>query len=451
MSKTITIKKGLDIKLIGKAEKAYGSIDLPNKFALKPTDFHGVTPKLLVKEGGEVKAGTPVYFDKKNEKVLFTSPVSGKVTEIVRGAKRVIQEIRIESDGKMEAESFSTADPDTLGRDQVIDALLKSGLWPTIRTRPWGRIANPEDKPKAFFISAFDSAPLAPDYNFILEGKEALFQTGIKALKKLTEGTLHLNIPESGNIERTRAFARDVQINKFKGPHPAGNVGVQIHHIDPINKNESVWYCDPQDVINIGVLFSEGRYSAERIFNLTGSQVKERKYHKALRGVCLADYFANNIEGSNNRFISGNVLTGEKIKEHGFLGFYHAQVTVIPEGDYYEFLGWIEPGFKKFTQSRTMASGWFSRNREKLVDTNIHGGERAYFVTGEYEKVFPFDIYPVHLIKAILVQDIDLMEKLGIYEVVPEDMALCEVICSSKINVQEILQNGIDFMINELG
>lgn len=450
MSKIIQIKKGFDIQLIGQSELVYDQKELPQQFALKPPCFHGVRPKLIVKEGAPVKAGSPLFFDKDNDQVLFTSPVSGIVDEIVRGEKRAILEVRITSDGKNEFEQFKQADPKDLSREEIIDNLLKSGVWPLIRQRPFARIAKPADKPKAIYISAFDSAPLAPDNNFILEGQAEVFQTGIDALKKLTDGIIHLNVNAAEKLSDVFKNTRDVELHQFKGPHPAGNVGVQIHHIDPINKGDVVWYCYPQDVLTIGRLFLEGKFNAERIVNICGSQVKERKYHRFHMGASIKNLVNDNVDGKNNRFISGNVLNGVAIDETGYLGYYDSQLTVIPEGDYYEFFGWILPGFKKFSTSRAIASTWLSPKKNHILDTNTHGGERAFVVSGEYEKIFPFDIYPVHLLKAIMVEDIDKMENLGIYEVAPEDFALCEVVCTSKINSQTIVQQGIDLMMKEL-
>ncbi|MEA3495425.1 MAG: Na(+)-translocating NADH-quinone reductase subunit A [Bacteroidota bacterium] len=451
MSKTFKIKKGYDVKLVGNSELKFDNKKIPSKFALKPLDFDGVRPKLILREDAQVKAGTAIFCNKDNEKVVFTSPVSGKITEIIRGEKRVIQEIVIEADTKNEYEEFKKANPSTLERKEIIDNLLKSGVWPFIRQRPFDIIANPDDKPKAIFISTFDSAPLAPDNNFIVEGKKEYFQTGIDALKKLTDGKVHLGLRKDDNNSKVFTEANNVQLNYFSGPHPAGNVGIQIHNIDPINKNEIVWVCKPQDVLMIGRLFKEGHYNAERIFNLTGSEVKERKYHKSLMGANINNYVNGNVLENENRYISGNVLSGTKIEKTGYLGFYDSQITVIPEGYYYEFFGWITPGLKKFSLSRSFMSTWLLKNKKRILDTNLHGGQRAYVMSGEYEKVFPMDIYPLHLIKAIMIEDIDLMENLGIYEVAPEDFALCEVICTSKTEVQKVVRDGISNMIKELG
>ncbi|MBC8489478.1 MAG: Na(+)-translocating NADH-quinone reductase subunit A [Bacteroidetes bacterium] len=448
MSKVIRISKGLDIKLLGEAEKKVTQVSSDN-FALKPPDFVDVFPKLFLKEGDEVKAGTPVFFNKYRDNIILTSPVSGKVTEIRRGAKRKMLEIRIESDGKMNYEDFGKADPASLSKEKIIEKLLKSGIWAQIRQRPYSVIADPKDEPKAIFISAFNSAPLAPDYDFILDEESQAFQAGLNALGKLTSGKIHLNINNGKPCSKTFLEAKGVQINRFKGPHPAGNIGVQIYNIDPINKGDIVWYISPQAVVTVGKLFFEGKYNASRIIALTGSEVIKPQYFKVIAGTLVTDLFKNNINSGNVRYISGNVLTGSKIERDGYLGFYNDQITVIPEGDYYEFLGWSMPRINKFSFSRTFVS-WLFPNKKYRLDTNLNGGQRAFVLTGEYEKVFPMNIYPMQLLKAIIVKDIDLMENLGIYEVDEEDFALCEFIDASKTEMQAIVREGLDYMRKEM-
>ena len=448
MSNVIKIKKGLDIKLLGEAEKKISEISSA-KFALKPPDFNGVFPKLFVKEGDAVKAGTPVFFNKYRENIIFTSPVSGKVTEIHRGAKRKMLEIRIEADEKMEYETFGTGDPCTMTKEQITEKLLKSGTWSYIRQRPYSIIANPEDDPKAIFISAFDSAPLAPDFDFLVKDQEKAFQTGLDAVSKLTSGKVHINIREGKTSAKCFLEAKGVEINKFSGPHPAGNVGVQIHHIDPINKGDIVWYLNPQALIIIGKLFMEGKYDATKIIALTGSEVTNPQYYKVISGCSILPMLENNLKSENSRFISGNVLTGKKVDKDGYLGFYDNQVTVIPEGNYHEFLGWAMPRFDKFSFSKSFFS-WLTPNKKYKLDTNLNGGHRAFVLTGEYEKVFPMDIYPMQLLKAIMVKDIDMMENLGIYEVDEEDFALCEFIDVSKTEMQATVREGLDFMLKEM-
>lgn len=449
MSEYIKIKRGLNIKLAGEAAKSLVTVSMPDIFAIKPPDFPGLTPKLLAKAGDEVQAGTPLFYDKNNEAVKFSSPVSGEVVEILRGEKRVILEIKILADKKIKYAAFNKADPNELSREQVMEALLNSGTWPFIRQRPFGIVANPDEKPKSIFISAFDSSPLAPDNNFIMAGNEADFQTGLDALKKLTDGKIHLNIKAGETAAPVFMNATSVQLNKISGPHPAGNVGVQIHHIDPVNKGEAVWYINPQDVLIIGRLFNEGKFDATRVIALTGSQVDHPKYYKTIVGCAVKNMIDDGgLKEAEHRIISGNVLTGKQISAYGYLGFYDTQLTVIPEGHEFEFMGWLAPGFNKFSMSRAFFS-WMKPNKKHDLDTNLHGEERPFVMTGQYEKVFPMDIYPVQLLKSILIEDIDMMEKLGIYEVAEEDFALCEFVCTSKIKSQEIIRRGLDIVRRE--
>jgi Na+-transporting NADH:ubiquinone oxidoreductase subunit A len=396
-----------------------------------------------------VQAGTTLFYDKNNEAVKFCSSVSGEVIEIFRGAKRQIMEIKILADKEISYVDFDKADPNELSREEIIRLLLNSGLWPFIRQRPFGIIANPADIPKSIFISAFDSNPLAPDFNFIMEGKEADFQTGLDAVKKLTNGNVHLNINADSTNAAAFTNAKGVEINQISGPHPAGNVGVQIHHIDPVNKGEVVWYLDPQDIVITGRLFNQGKFDATRIIALTGSQIKNPQYFKTITGGSVKHIIAEGgLKEGENRIISGNVLTGNKISAEGYLDFYDSQVTVIPEGHEYEFMGWLTPGFNKFSMSRAFFS-WITPNKKHELNSNLHGEERPFVVTGEYEKVFPMDIYPVQLLKSILIEDVEMMEKLGIYEVVEEDFALCEFVCTSKIESQDIIRRGIDIIRKE--
>lgn len=452
MSKAIKIRRGLDIRLLGEADKVLATAEADTLFAMKPTDFHGLIPKMLKKEGETVKAGTPVFMDKYNEQIKYCSPVSGKVTEIIRGEKRRILEVRIESDGQMDFEDFSSGDPSSMSPEDIKSALLGSGLWPHIRQRPIDIVADPADEPRDIFISAFDSAPLGPDNDYIFHGEGEAFQIGLDAVTKLTGGKVHLNVRATQGSSKVFTNSKGVQINKVSGPHPAGNVGVQIHHISPINKGEKVWYLTPQGVLAIGRFFLTGRYDASRVIALTGGEVKNPKYHKVLAGTSIRNLVKDNVKSDNVRYISGNVLTGSNIGAEGYLGFHDAQVTVIPEGDEYKFVatkGWMGPGFDKFSASHTFPTWMMPKSKKWNLDTNMNGEPRAFVVTGQYEKVFPFDIYPVHLVKSIIVNDIDAMEKLGIYEVAPEDFALCEYVCTSKIETQRIVREGLDVIQKE--
>jgi Na+-transporting NADH:ubiquinone oxidoreductase subunit A len=448
MTKAITIRKGLDIKLAGEAERVIVQVQ-PEFFAVKPTDFHGVLPKLLVGEGDKVLAGTPLFYDKYNERVRFTSPVSGEVHAIRRGPKRLLEEIVIRSDHGFTSVAASVPDLAMATPAQITDLMLELGIWPAIRQRPYNVIATPGVQPRDVHISAFDSAPLAPDYDFLIANRGHEFQLGLDVIARLAGAPVYLNIHEVKTKAREFLNATGVHINRFKGPHPAGNVGIQIHHIKPVNKGEVIWVINPMDVAMIGKLFLEKQYSTERVFALAGSEVRTPKYFRTHAGASVSVITSGQTEGNNLRYISGNVLTGNKITAEGFAGFYDHLITVIPEGDYYEFVGWAKPGFKAFTNSNTFLSRLFYRKPFRL-DTNLHGGERAFVMTGQYEKVFPMDIYPVQLIKAIMVNDIDLMENLGIYEVDEEDFALCEVVCTSKIEVQSFIREGLDLIRKEM-
>jgi len=449
MSQTVKLKKGLNIRLKGKPEKVLAKAEAVDLYAINFDNFLHVTPKLLVQENQIVKAGTPLFCDKYNENLHFVSPVSGTVLKIERGDKRKLISIIVKSDTTTVYEDFGKANPNTLSHEQITEKLLKSGTWIYIRQRPYNIIASPSRKPKSIFISAIDTAPLAPDYDYILKDEEKNFETGIAALSKLTDGKIHINVSADFPTSSVYGKATDkVLINKIKGPHPAGNVGIQIHHIDPINKGEEVWVVNPADVAIIGRVFEKGIYDASKLVALTGSEVKTPKYFKLISGANLKNLFTANVSGLHNRYISGNVLNGTRITEDGYLGIYDYQLTVIPEGDTHEFLGWALPGFNKFSVSRTFFS-WLTPQKEYSIDSNYHGGERAFVITGLYEKVLPMDILPMQLFKAILAEDIELMENLGIYEVVEEDFALCEFVCPSKIDLQSIVRKGLDTVLRE--
>ncbi len=453
MSKVIKLKKGFNINLAGKAEKRLGGDVFPKTYAFKPTDFHGITrPKLLVNEGDTVKAGTPILFDRMMESVMFTAPVSGEVVEIKRGAKRKLLEVRILADKEIVYESFpknSSADISNLSREAIVDNMLKSGVWPVIIQRPYGVVADPQFTPKSIFISTFDTHPLAPDYEFLLKGKETYFQAGLDVLKKLTTGNVHLGVNANAEASSLFAQAKNVTVTRFSGKHPAGNVGVQIHHVDPISKGDIVWTVNPVGVAQIGKLFLDGVYDASKVIALVGSEVKNPQYIRTYTGACLDSMVAGNIKSDNVRYISGNVLTGEKVEKDGYLGYHHNMITVIPEGDNYEFLGWLTPTNSRPSFHRAWGlMSFMSPNKEFVVDTNTQGEERAFVQTGVFEKVVPMDILPTFLLKAIMAEDYDDMEALGIYEVVEEDLALCEFVDVSKHDVQAILREGLTLMQN---
>lgn len=453
MSQTIKLKKGFDINLAGKATAQVSEAPKPETFAIKPTDFPSITrPKLMVEEGDQIKAGTPLLYDKMAENIIYCSPVSGEIAEIKRGEKRKLLEIRILADKENQYETFnkfSSSDIKNLSKEDAISQLLKGGVWPNIIQRPYGIVANPEDEPKAIFISAFDTHPLAPDYTFIYKGQEEAFQAGLNVIKKLTKGTVHLNISADAEVSKMFSDAEGVQINKFSGKHPAGNVGVQIHHLDPINKGEIAWTVKPFGVIQIGKLFLEGKYDASKIVALTGSEVEKPQYYKTSTGASIVNIVKDNIKGDHVRYISGNPLTGERISADGYLGFYDEQITVVPEGDFEELLGWIKPTTSKLSFHRAIGLlSFFNKNKEYVLNTNTNGEERAFVMTGAFEEVLPMDILPTYLFKAIMAEDFDEMEALGIFELVEEDVALCEFIDVSKHELQSILRKGINLMIN---
>ncbi len=448
MSDVIKIKRGLDIRLKGKAEKVFGSADKPELFAVKPADFPGLVPKLTVKPGDKVKAGTVLFYDKYRTDVKFVSPVSGEVQVVNRGERRRILEVVVKSDNQNEAEDFGKIDVSSATKEEVKEKLLAAGLWPFVRQRPYNVVANPADTPKAIFISAFDSSPLAPDYDFIVSGSEKEFQAGVDALNKLTDGDIHIGV-NNESASKVVMSLKGVKTHAFTGPHPAGNVGIQIHHVSPINKGDVYWTLQPQEVISIGKLVLNGVYDASRIIALTGSELKNKSYIKTKVGANIKTFVENNVEEGSLRYISGNVLTGDHIAKDGYLGAYHSQITVIPEGDEHVFMGWAAPGLKKFSVSKSFFS-WICPKKEYALNANLNGGPRAIIMSGQYDKVLPMDVLPEHLIKAIITEDIDKMEQLGIYEVVEEDMALCEFVCTSKLEVQSILRKGIDVMIKEM-
>ncbi|WOD42338.1 Na(+)-translocating NADH-quinone reductase subunit A [Hwangdonia lutea] len=451
MSNDIHIKKGLDIKLKGEAEKIVEQAVVSNYFTIRPEDFHGVIPKLVVKEGATVKAGDTLYFDKSNEDIKFASPVSGKVLEIVRGPKRRIDAIRIEADKTQSYQDYGTFNLDAATEDSVKTHLLASGCWPFVKQRPYDVVANPNKSPKAIFISGYASAPLAADLDFTLQGKEAELQAAVTALAKLTEGKVHVSVGKKSNSPL--AGLSGITLHKVSGPHPSGNVGTQINKIDPVNKGEVVWTVNPQDLVIIGELLLTGKFNAERIVALVGSSVEKPRYFKTKIGseVATMVYDKGISKDANARIISGNVLSGKQVKPDGSLDYYSNVISVIPEGDDYEFFGWNKPVFNKVSTSRAMTFSWLNPKKKYDLNTNTNGEHRAFVITGTYEEVFPLDIYPMQILKACMYQDLDEMEALGMYEVAPEDFALTEFVCVSKQPHQKIIREGLDLMLKEIG
>ncbi|MFI3266850.1 MAG: Na(+)-translocating NADH-quinone reductase subunit A [Rikenellaceae bacterium] len=451
MSKVIKLKKGFNISLVGEAAFETTKTLSAATYAIKPDDFEMFIPKLLVKVGDKVKAGTPLLFDKNNPEVLLTSPVSGTVSDIVRGAKRKLLSVLVEADKQQECETFETKELSGLTRDDVKQQLLKSGLWPMIIQRPYGIVASSKLSPKAIFVSGFDSSPLAPDYNYILSQELDNLNAGFAVLSKLTDGKVHLSL-----LNGTKGVPNEVsgvEKHVFEGKHPAGNVGVQIHHIDPVNKGENVWTVNIQDVAIIGRLFNTGRVDMSKTVVLTGSELVKPQYAQVIIGAKMDSIIkASDIktpkEDYTVRIINGNVLTGKTSSSEDYLSFYNNQITVIPEGDKFELLGWAMPRFNKLSVSRNYFS-WLMPKKKYALDTNLNGGNRAFVVTGLFECFTPMDIYPLYLLKAILAKDVEKMENLGIYEILEEDLALCEFVDPSKTEIQQIVREGLNLMIKE--
>ena len=447
MANRIKIKKGLQIPLLGVSEETVRGEITSEFLRICPEDFHGITPKLAVKVGDTVKAGTALFYEKNHADMLFASPVSGVITAIERGAKRRILNIVIKADSSSQYEDFGTKSVASLSGDEVKRSILDAGIWFLIRQRPYDVVANPGKQPRDIFVTAFDSAPLAPSYDFLLNGQEEELQAGLDALAKLTAGKVYLSVGKKTTNKGLRE-AQNVVITEFDGPHPAGNVGVQINKLRPVNRGETVWTLNALDVVIIGRLFSKGIVDLTRTVALTGSEVKQRGYYRMVIGTELKSLFSNNVtDGISLRYISGNPLTGRKIDEEGVLRAYDSQVTVIPEGDdVHEAFGWASLSPAKYSAGCTYPT----LKKAYRLDARLKGGPRAIIVSNEYDKVFPMDIYPEQLIKAIMAFNIDKMEALGIYEVAPEDFALCEFVDTSKLELQHIVRTGLDMLRKEM-
>ncbi|MFT4598609.1 MAG: Na+-transporting NADH:ubiquinone oxidoreductase subunit A [Bacteroidia bacterium] len=447
MGQNIKIKRGMDIKLEGAPSLDVHQANSPATFAVKPTDFKGLVPKMHVKQGDEVQAGDCLFADKKNDKICFTAPVSGEIAEVVRGDRRAILAVKILADSDIVYKSFNTSGFLNKSRDEVVELLLASGLWPFIIQRPYGVLADPSIAPKSIHVSGFDSAPLAADLSISLKGQEDNLKTGFEILKKLTEGKVHLNVHATKDSSIYNSL-EGLEKTIFSGPHPSGLVGVQINKIDPINKGDIVWTIKPQHVAFIGKFFETGNLDLEQTIVVAGSEIRKPAYYATRLGASVSELLKNNVASDNVRVISGNVLTGSKIAQDGYLGYYDNQISLIPEGDHFEMLGWLLPSYPRPTLSSTFPLFKFFKKTFK-VNTNPHGEHRAYVVTGQYEKVMPMNIMPQQLIKSVMAKDLELMENLGIYEVIEEDMALCEFVCTSKIDVQRVLSEGLELMAEE--
>ncbi len=446
MAKVVKLKSGLNLCLAGAAAPKVEKTVVSDTVAIVPDNYHGVVPKVVVKPGDKVQVGTSVMYDKNHPEVQFVSPVSGEVVAVERGERRKVMKIVIKSDGKSDAVVFDKASSAV----EVKELLLRAGMWAYIKQRPYDVIADPTVEPRDIFVTAFDNAPLAPAYAYeMLNGDDAkALAEGLAALKLLTQGKVYVGVADGSNLN----VPAGVEVVAFKGNFPACNAGVQAHNIAPVNKGETIWTLNALDVVVMGRLLLNGRVDMMRTVAVTGSEVATPAYVRTLPGTPMADLLAGNIIAGDyaRRVISGNVLTGTNVSLDGYLGAYHSQVTVIPEGnDTHEFLGWALPGCKALTTSRTFLSRWIPTRNSK-PDARLHGGERAIIMSEEYDRVFPMDILPEYLVKAVIAFDIDRMEQLGIYEVAPEDFAACEFVDTSKLPLQQIVRDGLDALRKEM-
>ena len=452
MPHTIRIRKGVDIRLAGAPSGAVRDAAPADVYAVQPPDFQGLVPRVAVKPGDRVAAGTTLFTDKTFERIAVTSPVSGTVREVVRGDKRRVLAVEVTPDGSGAAHDFGILDPATADRGALLDRMLESGCFAFVRTRPWDVVADPSVTPRDVFISGYFSAPLSPSVAEVMAGRMEEFAAGVKALARMTStGTVHLGVAAGDQVFSAVA---GVTTTVFDGPHPAGNVGVQLHHVAPLAKGETVWTMHPEDVANFGRLLQTGRFEPIRVVGAGGSEHPEPCHLRTLVGARMATLLGGAAPGEDVRVISGDVLTGTATTAAGFLGAFAHAVTMLPEGREPKFLltsGWLGAGFDKFSVSRAFPTWLMPASKTWKLDTNSNGEERAFVVTGQYEQVFPFDLFPQHLVKSIIAHDLDGMERLGIHEVAPEDFALCEYVCTSKLPVQTIVRKGLDHVKQEIG
>jgi Na+-transporting NADH:ubiquinone oxidoreductase subunit A len=448
MAIDIKLKRGLNLKLKGESEKKTSKALKSKTYAIIPDNFHGLVPKMLIKkEGTRIKAGEPLFYSKYNEDTKVVSPVSGKLKEIERGARRKILRVIIEADDVLEYVEHKKVDPRSADANELKSHIFNSGCGIFFTQRPYGVPANSEDTPRSIYVSAYNTAPLGVDFEYILKDRKEHFQTGINALTKMTEGKVYLGVDRN-----SKTFLHDIEnaeILKISGPHPAGNVGVQIQQTEPINKGEKVWTIRPEDVATIGELLSTGIYNAERTIAVCGSDAVDKQYFKTLIGAEV-NSIIEEVDTYKTRIISGDVLTGDMSQNGGHINFFYNELTLIPEGNEYRMFGWLP--FKDnniHSVHNTSLSKFLNKKFE--ANTSLNGEERALVVTGEMEKVMPMDIMPMQLLKACMTGDIDKMENLGIYEVLPEDFALVDYVNTSKVEAQEVIRQGLDLMITEVG
>ena len=448
MTNVVKLRKGLDINLKGRATKTKFPLNPSDEYALVPDDFVGVTPKVVVREGDMVKAGDALFVNKNCPEVKFSSPVSGIVTAVLRGERRKVLCVKVKADKEMVFADFGKQDVEKLSGEEVKGHLLQAGLFGYINQLPYAVSTTPDTKPKSIFVSALRDMPLAGDFEYELTGNERDFQTGLTALSKVAK--VYLGI---GKGQRAEALtqAKNAEVTVFDGPCPAGNVGVQVCHLDPVNKGDVVWTVDPAAVIFFGRLFNTGKVNLMRTVAVAGSEVDNPAYVDALVGTLVSTIIEGKIDAQKSlRVINGNPLTGRNTGLGGFLGAHTSEITVIPEGDHAdEFVGWILPRFNDFSVNRSYFSWLLGKNKAYTMDARVKGGERKVIMSGEYDKVLPMDIYAEYLIKAIITGDIDKQEQLGIYEISPEDFALAEFVDSSKLELQKIIRQGLDILRKE--
>ena len=443
------LSHGHNINLEGVAAPEVADASGVTRYALQPGNWRGIAPipKMMVQVGDSVKAGQPLFFDKGNDKIKYVAPVSGELIEINRGAKRAISEVVILADKEQQFHENNVPNLESASREELVDFLCESGGWTLIRQRPYEIVAEPEVVPANVFISTFDTAPLAPDVNLAVDGRGAQFQKGLDVLAKLTSGKVHLS--HDGRKGRMPADefvnATGVEHHYFRGAHPAGNVGVQAHHIAPVSANKKIWVLGVQEVITLGSLFLNGQFDTKRVIVLCGEQLNNAHYVRTYAGANVGELIEGNLNADNVRIVSGDVLSGKTKSKNGYLNMFDDQLTVLAEGNKYEMFGWLVPAKARPSAGRTYLTGLIP-GMKYSADTNTHGEKRAFVVTGQYEDVLPMDIYPQHLMKAIMIKDIERMEGLGIHEMTEEDIAICEFACTSKMPLQEILREGLDLM-----
>ena len=449
MSKDISIQNGANLNLKGLASKEFEVANKSLTYALNPDDFFALVPRMLVKEGDFVKKGDPVFFDKNDENIKIVSPVSGKIKQIVRGEKRKILNVIIDRSGD-DVRNFDIPDLKSISVESIIELLIKSGTLAYIRQRPYNIIARPNRLPKSIFVSSYNTAPYAADYEFLMSDRLNDLQVGINVLEKIINKPINFCV--SSTKESIFNQLKNVDLYNIKGNHPAGNESFQINRIDPLNSGEIVWVIKPEDLANIGSFFETGVFCPKRTVAVSGDSLRSPKYYDTIIGSSISSLVdskeLSNIK--NYRFINGDPLSGSKVEYSGFLGFYNNILSVISEGNQFRMLGWLPFMYNNIPSFSRTSLSWLLGG-EKKVNTNLNGEERAIVVTGEMEKYFPMDIFPMQLIKACMRGDIEKMESLGIYEVVPEDFGLVDFSCTSKIETQEIIKNGIEIMLKEVG